>query len=95
MKECTVVVAHEVGLHARPAAQFVKLAKQFTSTTLTITNMTRDPQKIVDAKSLIALIKIACAQGHSVRIVADGGGEEAAITALSQFVGGGGESTEK
>lgn len=93
MRECTVVVAHEVGLHARPAAQFVKLAKQFAST-LTITNTTRDPQKIVDAKSLIALIKIACAQGHSVRIVADGADEGAAIAALSQFVGGA-ESAEK
>lgn len=85
MQERTVIVTHAVGLHARPAAQFVKLAKGFSSDA-TVTNMTRDSKKCVDAKSLIALIKIACAQGHSVRITATGDDEQEAIGTLANFV---------
>lgn len=85
MQECTKIITHAVGLHARPAAQFVKLAKGFSST-ITITNTTRNSEKSIDAKSLIALIKIACAEGHSIRITAEGDDEQEAINALANFV---------
>lgn len=80
MQEATVTVTHGAGLHARPAAIFVKTAKTFTAE-ITITNLSRgsDP---ADAKSLIQIFKAAVAQGHEIRITADGSDESDAVTAL-------------
>lgn len=80
MKEATVVVTHEVGLHARPAATFVKTAKEFDAA-ITVTNVTRgaDP---ADAKSLVQIFKAAVAKDHEITITADGSDEEEAVAAL-------------
>lgn len=80
MAEATIVVEHEVGLHARPAASFVKTAKGFESA-ITIANVTRgsDP---ADAKSLVQIFKAAVGQGHEVRITAEGPDEADAVEAL-------------
>ena len=80
MAEATIVVEHEVGLHARPAASFVKAAKGFESA-ITIANVTRgsDP---ADAKSLVQIFKAAVGQGHEVRITAEGPDEAEAVEAL-------------
>lgn len=80
MKEATVVVTHEVGLHARPAATFVKTAKEFDSA-ITVTNVTRgaDP---ADAKSLVQIFKAAVAKDHEIKIAADGADEAEALAAL-------------
>ena len=80
MVEAIVVVTNEVGLHARPAATFVKAAKEFEST-ITITNLTRgsDP---ADAKSLVQVFKAAVARGHDVKIIAHGSDEDRALASL-------------
>jgi phosphotransferase system HPr (HPr) family protein len=80
MKDSTITVTHQVGLHARPAATFVKKAAQFESA-LTIENLTRggDP---MNAKSVVSVFKAAVAQGHEVKIVADGPDEEEALSTL-------------
>lgn len=84
MKELTAEVVHQVGLHARPAARFVKTAKGFESD-IQIQNVSRDSAP-VNAKSLAKVVKIAAAQHHSVHITADGPDEEAAIEALQDFL---------
>ena len=84
MKETTLTVKHKVGLHARPAAKFVKAAKQFDSD-LQISNITRGGDR-VSAKSLVSLVKIAVACGHQVHITADGSDEDQAIDALTEFI---------
>ncbi len=80
MAEATIVVEHEVGLHARPAASFVKAAKGFESA-ITIANVTRgsDP---ADAKSLVQIFKAAVGQGHEVLITAEGPDEAVAVETL-------------
>jgi phosphotransferase system HPr (HPr) family protein len=78
--EATVTITHEVGLHARPAATFVKTAKEFESK-ITVTNLTRDGDA-ADAKSLVQIFKAAVAKDHEVRIQADGADEDAAVAAL-------------
>lgn len=80
MQEATVTVTHGAGLHARPAATFVKTAKTFAAE-ITITNLSRggDP---ADAKSLIQIFKAAVAPGHDMRIVAVGSDESDAVAAL-------------
>lgn len=80
MIEATVAVNNDVGLHARPAATFVKTAKSFDCD-ITVTNLTRGAEP-VDAKSLVKIFKAAVASGHEIRITADGSDEQAAIDAL-------------
>jgi phosphocarrier protein len=80
MAEATVVVTHEVGLHARPAATFVKAAKGFDSA-ITVTNLTRG-NPAADAKSLVQIFKAAVAQGHEVLIAAAGPDEDEAVATL-------------
>ncbi len=84
MKELQAEVLHQVGLHARPAARFVKTAKGFDSD-IQIRNVTRESDP-VNAKSLAKVVKIAAAQNHTVHITADGLDEEAAIEALRDFL---------
>jgi phosphotransferase system HPr (HPr) family protein len=84
MKEAQFVVKHAVGLHARPAARFVKLAKQFDSE-ISVRNITRDGES-VNAKSLVKVIKIAAAQHQEIRISVDGADEEKALAAIADFL---------
>lgn len=84
MKQQTFTVQHAVGLHARPAARFVKLAKTYESA-ITVRNVTRNGDA-VDAKSLVRVIKIAAAQHQEVEVTVEGDDEEAAFAALSQFL---------
>ena len=84
MKRATASVQHAVGLHARPAARFVKRAKGYESA-ITVRNITRDGEP-VDAKSLVKVIKIAAAQHQEVEIVTDGPDEEEALAGLLDFL---------
>jgi phosphocarrier protein FPr len=84
MKELEAEVLHQVGLHARPAARFVKTAKGFESD-IQIRNLTRESDP-VNAKSLAKVVKIAAAQHHTVYITAEGSDEAEAIEALKDFL---------
>ncbi len=84
MIERQVKVHSEVGLHARPAANFVKTAQRFSSR-ITVTNLTRQGEP-VDAKSLLQLLKIAVAKDHEIRIVAEGDDEQQAVDTLADLV---------
>lgn len=84
MQELTLTIRHKVGLHARPAAKFVKAAKGFSSR-ISITNLTRN-SKTVDAKSLVSLVKIAVACDHTVKLEIEGEDEEQAAEVLREFI---------
>jgi phosphocarrier protein len=75
----TVTVVHEQGLHARPAALFVQLAKQFTSR-VTV----KKGRKVVDGKSIMGLLMLAAGRGARISIITEG--SDAAET-LEQLVG--------
>lgn len=81
MKEITVVITNESGLHARPATAFTQLAATFASK-LTI----GVGEKVVDAKSILTVLTLGAVKGTSVVLTADGADEDAAIEALSQFL---------
>ena len=85
MKEQVMTVTHAVGLHSRPAAKFVQIAKRFEAS-ISITNITRNPERTVNAKSLVGLVKLACAEGHSIRLSAEGADEQGAIQSLIAFI---------
>ena len=56
MQKITLMVVNEVGLHARPAAEFVKTASTFKAS-LQVRNVTRNTPP-VDAKSIISLLTL-------------------------------------
>ena len=81
MKEVTVVITNESGLHARPATAFQPPAATFASKlTLGV------GEKVVDAKSILTVLTLGAVKGTSVVLTADGADEDAAIEALSQFL---------
>ena len=74
-KEATVVP--EAGLHARPAARFIKEAKRFSSDIFVIKD-----GKEVSAKSALRLMTLGAKPGDKVTVRAEGEDEEAAVDAL-------------
>jgi phosphocarrier protein HPr len=74
-KEATIVP--EAGLHARPAARFIKEAKSFSSEIF----VSKDGQE-VSAKSPLRLMTLGAKHGDKVIVRAEGEDEEAAVDAL-------------
>jgi len=81
---CDIVVHSEVGLHARPAARFIKTASGFASR-ITLENLTR-MAKPVNAKSILSVLSAGVRMNDQIRITAEGVDEEAAIAALSELI---------
>ena len=79
-----VVVHSKIGLHARPAALFIKTAGGFSSR-ITVENLTRG-MKPVNAKSILSVLSAGVRMDDQIRITADGADEEAAIAALADLV---------
>lgn len=77
----TVSVVHRQGLHARPAALFVQLAKRFTSR-VTV----KKGRKIVDGKSIMGLLTLAAYQGSRISIIAEGADAHEALERLVELV---------
>jgi phosphotransferase system HPr (HPr) family protein len=84
MHDAVVRIAHESGLHARPLAAFVKLAKGFEAE-IKVQNMTTGKGP-VNGKSPVHLLMLTAQQGHELRITASGADAEAALAALVGLV---------
>jgi phosphotransferase system HPr (HPr) family protein len=94
MPEVTLPVRNPSGLHARPAALFVKTAGGFSSN-VQVTNLTRNPDKSAAARSLLGVLGLGVSAGHEIRITADGADADAAIETLRDLVESGlGEELE-
>jgi phosphotransferase system HPr (HPr) family protein len=87
MRSIDVEVRNPSGLHARPAAVFVKAAATYRST-ITVENLDRGTPP-VNAKSIISFLGGGIAKGHTVRIAVDGEDEDAAVVALHDLVASG------
>jgi len=85
MKEATIVVRNEVGLHARPAAMFVQLASKYQSEIL-VAKLEGDSDREVNAKSILSLLTLGVSQGTAVRIRATGQDEDEAVSALRELI---------
>jgi phosphocarrier protein HPr len=75
-----VVVSNTLGLHARPAMQFVDLANQFTSE-ITVYKGGDEPET-ADGKSVMQMIILAATEGTPLRIEANGEDAQAAADQL-------------
>jgi len=76
-----VRVVDAVGLHARPAANFVRAASGFECRIWVETDSGR-----ADAKSLLMILTLGVTQDSEITIVADGADEEMAVACLIDLV---------
>ena len=85
MADVTLTVRNPSGLHARPAALFVRSAGSFDAD-VRVTNLTRDPDKAASAGSLLAVLALGVSRGHEIRISAEGDDADEALTELARLV---------
>ncbi len=85
--EARLTITNPVGLHARPAALFVRTAAGFQST-IRLRNLSRDPSREADAKSILSLMTLGVEHGHEILVQAEGPDEDAAVAALRNLVEG-------
>ncbi len=79
MAERTLQVTGRLGLHARAAANLVRVAGRFQST-LTLYRL--DGNVEADAKSILSILTLAASRGTKLRIVAHGVDEQEALDAV-------------
>ena len=78
-----IVVLNKLGLHARPAMQFVDLANQFKSD-IKVVKFGDEPGE-ADGKSVMQMIILAAMPGTKMRIDADGDDAEEAVQKLAKL----------
>ena len=79
--EAAVRVQNRLGLHARPAAEFVKLASRFQSDV-----WVEKDELEVNGKSIMGVMMLAAEAGASIRIRASGTDAESAVVSLIELV---------
>ena len=77
-------VMNDLGLHARPAMQFVDVANQFRSN-IRVESKGDEPGE-ADGKSVMQMIILAATQGTPLVITADGDDAQTAVDALVTLV---------
>jgi phosphocarrier protein len=80
-QERTVTIVNKFGLHARPAAEFVKLASRFRSEI-----RVRKEELEVNGKSIMGIMMLAAECGSAITIVATGEDAAVALEELTSLV---------
>jgi phosphocarrier protein HPr len=82
--ERSVRIVNRLGLHARPAAEFVKLAGRYDA------EIRVEKEGLeVDGKSIMGVLMLAAEHGSELIIRAEGKDAESALGALVELVDGG------
>ena len=81
MREATVKLLNDEGLHARPAAIFVKTASKLSSDISIVYDGVS-----VNGKSIIGIMSLGAFNGEEITIQANGSDEEVAVKTLSKLV---------
>ena len=87
--ERVVEIVNRAGMHARPAAQLVKLAGRFSADI----RLEKDGLE-VNGKSIMGVLMLAAERGSQLRVSARGNDAEDAVNALSDLIGRGFEELE-
>lgn len=82
MAEQSIVVHNASGLHARPAALFVRMARGFPDTAIEVASngITRD------AKSILGVLTLGVTRGTSITIRTSGADAEDALRMLVEAI---------
>lgn len=83
MKNVVVTVKHASGLHARPAADLMSLAK---AQKCKVKIQFKEQQ--ANAKSLLEVLSLGVNQGDQIMLICEGDGEEEAISKIADFLCG-------
>lgn len=70
-----------MGLHARPASDFVRTAARFSAEIV----VEKDGDE-VNGKSIMSLLMLSAGQGSILKITAEGADAEAAVKALGELI---------
>lgn len=81
--ERSVRIANRLGLHARPAAEFVKMANQFEADVFV-----RKDELEVNGKSIMGMMMLAAEFGSEITIRAAGADSDTAVDELVRLVEG-------
>lgn len=76
-----LLITNKHGLHARPAAQFVKIAGKFSSEIKVI----KDGLE-VNGKSIMGIMMLAAEPGSEIILLIEGDDEHAAFDALKELI---------
>ena len=79
-----VTVENQVGLHARPATFFIQKANEYKSSIW----VEKEERRVI-AKSLLGVLSLGIVGGTTIRIIADGTDEQAAVDGLVKLVNSG------
>lgn len=82
--ERSVQIVNDHGMHARPAAEFVKLAGRYEAEV----RVSKDGLE-VNGKSIMGVLMLAAERGSEIRIRARGADAEEALRTLTDFVSSG------
>jgi phosphocarrier protein len=78
------VIQNKMGMHARPAAQFVKRASQYKCDV-----WVEKDEEPVNGKSIMGLMMLAAGRGETIKITTEGVDAEAAMAELEALVSSG------
>lgn len=79
----SITISHQIGLHARPAVKFTKLAKTFDAN---VQVKLQEQTSWVDAKSIVRVMGLKARQGKVLNVKADGRDAAEAVKRLIDFV---------
>ena len=79
--EKELTIRNKMGMHARPAAQFVKRASKYQCDVW----VEKDDEP-VNGKSIMGLMMLAAGRGEKIKIIAEGTDAEAAVADLEELV---------
>jgi phosphocarrier protein HPr len=89
MLEAKIKIINQLGLHARAAAQLVRLAATFKSR---IKLKRKDNAVFADAKSILSVLALAASKGVELDLEVEGADEQMALQAVENlFLSGFGE----
>ncbi|MCL2204209.1 MAG: HPr family phosphocarrier protein [Defluviitaleaceae bacterium] len=83
MVEKNVTITNKLGLHARPASDFVRFAKSFGEK---ITLVKGD--KTANAKSILQVLSLSLTQGSTCTVKVEGDSPEAVAEKIVEFING-------
>lgn len=81
MPDCNITITNKEGLHARPAAKFVKLANRFQSEI-----WVRKNDDETNGKSILGLLMLEAEQGALITITAEGDDAHMALVSIKDLV---------
>lgn len=82
MIESSITIVNKLGLHARAAAKLVAVTSKY-GCRIEIGH----PEQLVDAKSIMAVMLLAAAQGTQLALRVDGEAEAEAHSEIVQLIG--------